>query len=68
MKVMLGYNKRVVEEFDLPEKFEFLFNKNLDEQDYTNEQCNLEDEYFDWKYKVTGADIYWDTVEEIDII
>ena len=66
MKVTLGFVKYVEEDFDLPEKFEFIFDDNLSDDDWTEEQWDIfYDEYPKWKDKVTGCDV---TIYDVDTI
>lgn len=62
MKIKLGFY--VEEEFELPEKFEFIFTK--EEDDYTDEEWVLYWEEFNkWKGEVTGLDGEYDNIEVI---
>lgn len=65
MKITLGFKKYVEEEFELPEKFEFILTKDSD--DYTKEEWDLYYEDFnDWTAEVTGSDPGWDDVTIVD--
>jgi hypothetical protein len=64
MKVVLGFSEYVEKEFELPKKFEFLFDENLDEENYTDEQWDLQEEFCCWTYETTHCCEY----DEVDII
>lgn len=65
MKVVLGFLDYVEKEFELPKKFEFLFDENLDEENYTDEQLDLQEEFYSWKYATTNC---CENYDEVDII
>lgn len=66
MKIKLGFKKYVEEEFELPEKFEFILTKHEDE--YTEDEWSLyyEDDFSDWVAEVTGIDPDYDDYDIID--
>lgn len=63
MKIKLGFNKYVEEDFELPKKFEIILTK--DENDYTDEEWDLNEEFNDWLHSITG-DPY--CTEDVEII